>query len=155
MTKLLTQTITSNNESETEQLAARIGKSLHGGEVIELIGDLGSGKTTFVRGLAVGIGSSDHVASPTFTINRIYKSPKLTIYHFDFYRLDEAGIVKRELQEVLEDKQAVVVIEWGNVVKDALSIDRMTIKLSATGENSRKIIINYLPKFKKVISELG
>jgi len=79
--------ITSESPEATEQLAEAIGRRLTGGEVIELVSDLGGGKTTFVRGLARGLGSADVVSSPTFTVSKVYKADKLELHHFDFYRL--------------------------------------------------------------------
>lgn len=116
----------------------RIGHKLRGGEVIELVGDLGSGKTAFVRGLAKGMGSHDTVHSPSFTLSNQYRAGKLTLHHFDFYRLEESGIMERELAEILEDPQAVVVIEWGGLAEAVLPADRMTVKIKPTGETSRQ-----------------
>jgi len=117
----------------------KIGTRLKGGEVIYLIGDLGSGKTTFVRGLAKGFGSQDKVASPSFTISRVYKSGNKEMHHFDFYRLPEAGIMKQELAELLGDSHFVVVIEWADAVKDVLPLERLTIEMKTTGENERAL----------------
>ncbi|MDB5170302.1 MAG: hypothetical protein JWN82_698 [Candidatus Saccharibacteria bacterium] len=106
--------------------------------MIELVSDLGGGKTTFVRGLAKGIGSSDLVSSPTFTLSNVYKGTKLTINHFDFYRLAKPGIMREELAEVLTDPQAVTVIEWADIVHDVLPQERLTMHITATGEASRR-----------------
>jgi tRNA threonylcarbamoyladenosine biosynthesis protein TsaE len=116
----------------------KIGRKLHGGEVIELVSDLGGGKTAFVRGLAEGIGSRDPVRSPSFTLSNQYKAGGLTLHHFDFYRLKEPGIMRRELAEILEDPKAVVVIEWGDIVKNVLPANRLTIHIKATGETTRQ-----------------
>lgn len=110
---------------------------MRGGEVIVLVSDLGGGKTAFVRGLARGMGSQDHVASPTFTISREYKADKLTMYHFDFYRLSEPGVVAAELSEFVDDPTAVVVIEWGAIVEDVLPEDKIVITITRTGETDR------------------
>lgn len=118
-------------------LAERLGNLLKGGEVIELVSDLGGGKTTFVRGLARGIGSDDPVSSPTFTINHVYKGTDVTLYHFDFYRLAEAGVMSEELAEILQDPHGATVVEWGGIVEDVLPADRLTITITATGEESR------------------
>ncbi len=126
----------------TEQFAAELGHRLKGGETIVLSSDLGGGKTTFVRGLARGMGSADHVSSPTFTISREYKAEKLTLYHFDFYRLSDPGVVAAELKEYLLDPQAVVVIEWGSIVEEVLPPERLTIKFERTGETSRTLIVS-------------
>jgi len=123
----------------TEQLAETIGAKLRGGEVIELIADLGGGKTTFVRGLARGAGSVGKVSSPTFTLSNEYKAGELTIHHFDFYRLAEAGIMGDELAEAIADPKAVVVVEWGDIVADVLPASRLTITITATGEDSRQL----------------
>ncbi len=119
-------------------LAEKIGSRLRGGEVIELVSDLGGGKTTFVRGLAKAIGSEDVVSSPSFTINNVYQGTTLRMYHFDFYRLPEAGILRDELAEILTDPQAVTVVEWGDIVEDVLPADRITIRIAVTGETSRQ-----------------
>jgi tRNA threonylcarbamoyladenosine biosynthesis protein TsaE len=116
----------------------RIGRKLHGGEVIELVSDLGGGKTAFVRGLAEGMGSTDTVRSPSFTLGNQYAANKLTLHHFDFYRLDKPGIMERELAEILEDTNAVVVIEWGGITEAVLPRDRLTVQIKPTGETSRQ-----------------
>ena len=110
--------------------------------MIELVSDLGGGKTTFTKGLAKGIDSDDAVTSPTFTLNNIYRGSKLTIYHFDFYRLAEAGIMNEELAEVLRDSKAVTVVEWGDIVQDVLPQSKLTIHITASGETSRQYKIN-------------
>ncbi len=126
---------------------------MHGGEVIELVSDLGGGKTTFVRGLARGMGSRDAVRSPSFTLSNQYRSDKLTIYHFDFYRLFEPGIMRDELAEVLADPKAVVVVEWGKIVENVLPAKRLTISLRATGNQNRELIFTYPKSLDYLISE--
>ncbi len=116
----------------------QIGHKLRGGEVIELLSDLGGGKTAFVRGLAKGMGSKDTVRSPSFTLGNQYAAGKLTLHHFDFYRLHEPGIMERELAEILEDPQAVAVIEWGGITEAVLPRDRLTIQIKPTSETSRQ-----------------
>jgi tRNA threonylcarbamoyladenosine biosynthesis protein TsaE len=129
----------SNSSETTEQLAEKLGKVLRGGEVIELTSDLGGGKTTFVRGLARGAGSSDTVASPTFTISKVYDTAGFRIHHFDFYRLREPGIVADELAEVVGDKQSVVVVEWADTVRHVLPEERLSIAIKQTPGGSRHI----------------
>lgn len=90
-----------------------------------------------MRGLARGMGSTDRVASPTFTINRVYSSPTLEMHHFDFYRLGEAGLVAEELHEVLHDPHIVIVVEWANIVQDVLPKDRLTITIEKTPTDGR------------------
>lgn len=116
---------------------------------------MGGGKTTFTRGLARGLGSLETVASPTFTISRVYDAGSLQIHHFDFYRLQEAGIIAEELSEVLEDPQAVVVVEWADVVQDVLPAERITITIQKTPEDARIITFNAPYKLRHVIEALA
>lgn len=128
-----------------------MGGRLRGGEVIVLMSDLGGGKTAFVRGLARGMGSSDHVASPTFTISREYKAKDRTLYHFDFYRLSEPGVVAAELEEFVDDPKAVVAIEWGEIVQGVLPDDHLQVRITRTGDNSRRIDMTYPPSLDYVM----
>lgn len=105
--------------------------------------DLGGGKTTFVRGLARGAGSTDRVASPTFTISREYETPHFVIAHFDFYRLTEAGIVADELAEIVGDPKRVAVVEWGEIIHDVLPTDRLTIRIRMVSEAARELMFEY------------
>ena len=134
-----------NSETETEQLGEILGRNLKGGEVIELLSDLGGGKTAFTRGLVRGAGSTDHVASPTFTISKLYKAPGFAIHHFDFYRLGEAGLMEHELKDLIGDPKTVIVIEWGQAVRHVLPDERLRIEIIQTDTDSRDISINYSP----------
>jgi len=129
--------ISTTGAGQTEAIAEKIGRALRGGEVIELVSDLGGGKTTFTRGLARGAGSPDRVASPTFTISKVYRGTNLEIHHFDFYRLADAGLMEHELHDVIGDPGVVVVVEWGDVVAHVLPDDRLTIQIRHTGDDSR------------------
>lgn len=140
---IMKQQVETKSATETEELAERIGRQLRGGEVIELISDLGGGKTTFVRGLARGIDSQDNVASPTFTISKVYHGTTLDMHHFDFYRLTEVGIIEHELQEVLDEPKNVAVVEWGKVVEHVLPESRLTIRLTRTGDETRELEFEY------------
>ena len=145
--------ITTNSSEDTEKIAEQIGNALRGGEIIELIGDLGSGKTTFVRGLARGMGSTDNVASPTFTINRIYQSEKLTLNHFDFYRLDEPGLMANELSELINDPSSVLAIEWPGITERLLPDIRLAVKFFTKAENIRELEISYPTELQYLIKE--
>jgi tRNA threonylcarbamoyladenosine biosynthesis protein TsaE len=144
------QTDTDSPEA-TQNLAANIGMRFKGGEVIELVSDLGGGKTAFVRGLAQGMGSHDQVASPTFTISREYRADNLTMYHFDFYRLHEPGIITAELAEFIKDPKAVVAVEWSDIAKHVLPEKRITAHFTLTGETSRHIQFTYPPELSYLI----
>jgi tRNA threonylcarbamoyladenosine biosynthesis protein TsaE len=127
----------------TYRFGEQIGAKLQGGEVFELIGDLGSGKTALVRGVARALGVENEVTSPSFTINNIYKSKKLSIYHYDFYRLSEAGIMANELIESINEPNNVTFIEWGTSVENILPSNKIVISCSTTGENSRHYDCKY------------
>lgn len=128
------------NELDTKSFGESIGKLLSGGEVIELVGDVGAGKTTFVKGLAMGMGVDDEVQSPSFTISRVYNCLNgLRLTHYDFYRLSDAGIMSNELKEDLEDQNVVVVIEWGGLVSGVLPADRLRINMKMISDNEREL----------------
>ena len=101
--------IKSSSSSNTELIGRQIGANLKGGEVIRLSADLGGGKTTLTRGILDGLGSADMVASPTFTISKVYTAGDLNIHHFDFYRLNDAGIIANELSEVAEEPNNLII----------------------------------------------
>ena len=135
--------VITRSPEETEGVGAALGVALRGGETIELVSDLGGGKTTFVRGLVRGMGSEDRVTSPTFTVARQYVAGPLTLHHFDFYRLPEAGILADELEEILASPQHVTVVEWGDIVRDILPAGTVTIAITPLGEMERRITITY------------
>ena len=114
---MIIKEIDSNSTDDTLRLAKGIGANLKGGEIFELIGDLGSGKTTFVTGLVLGAGSKDAVSSPTFMVKKEYSTPNLKIYHFDFYRLDSSDLIVHELADLSSQPNAVVVIEWPKIIE--------------------------------------
>lgn len=130
-------------ESSMKKLGKRLGDSLRGGEIIELIGDVGAGKTTLTRGIARSLGVEDTLQSPTFTISREYKGEKLRLVHYDFYRLSEPGIMADELDETLKDTNTVSVIEWSGAVEEVLPDNRIIIKIFpvSNDENSRDVEI--------------
>jgi len=119
-----------------------------------LVGDLGAGKTVFVRGLAEGIGSKDSVASPTFTISRVYRARKCDLHHYDFYRLSEPGVVEAELAESVSNPKVAVAIEWSQIVKDVLSADRLEVKFMTLSTNKRHLTFNAGPKHARLLAGL-
>lgn len=127
---------------ETQALAAVIGAAVRGGEVIEFNSDLGGGKTCFVKGLARGMGVTSIVQSPTFVISQVHKAAGgRELHHFDFYRLDDPGIMRAELAESLHQNNAVVAIEWGDIVHNILPDARIKIQLSVPEAETRVISI--------------
>ncbi len=105
--------ILSRSEAETEALGRRLAARLVGGELIALHGELGAGKTVFARGLARGLGITEVVTSPSFTLVQEYRGPALRLYHVDLYRLNGAAdALAFGLDELIADDQAVTVVEW-------------------------------------------
>ena len=128
------------NEQETKGLGAKIAAVLKGGEVFELIGDVGAGKTTFVKGLAAGLDVNDDVQSPSFTISRVYDARDgLQLAHYDFYRLTDPGIMADELREIVEDAKTITVIEWADIVEGVLPEKHFTLRFTAPTETTRTI----------------
>ncbi len=133
-----------------------LGSLLKPPTLLELRSDLGGGKTTFVKGLAKGVGSKDRVASPTFTLNRIYKADRVEIHHFDFYRLHEPGVVSDQLEESLQNSRVITVVEWSDVVQSVLPPEhiRITFKPVADNADERQIEISYPESRRGLIEKL-
>ena len=135
-------TYVTNSPAETEALGQRLAERLQPGDVIAYTGDLVAGKTAFTRGLARGLGITERITSPTFTIVNEYQGGRLPLFHFDMYRLGSS----EELYEIgWEDYLArggVCAVEWSEIVADALEEDciRVDIRQGDT-ENQRKITV--------------
>lgn len=128
------------DEKELIELGREFGEQLSGGEIIELAGDLGSGKTTFVKGLALGLGITKTINSPSFTIMKEYAARGgITLKHYDFYRLDDAGLMKNEIEESVRDSKTVVVVEWAKEVAGILPKNRMIIEIEYLKDEGRKV----------------
>lgn len=139
---LISVKIISTSETETRQLGERLGRQLVAGETLQLVGDVGAGKTTFVKGLALGMGITDTIQSPTFTISRVYEAPDgRRLVHYDFYRLADPGIMVEDVSEALDDPQTITVIEWADSVVDVLPQDHITIQFATTTESERMLTI--------------
>lgn len=129
-------------EGEMKAFGVRLGAFLRGGEVIELVGDVGAGKTALTKGIAAGLGIDEDVQSPSFTISRVYESPvHLRLVHYDFYRLNDPGIMAEELIEALSEVQNITVVEWANIVQGVLPADRLSIHIIPTSEHDRRLEI--------------
>ena len=126
------------SETDMKALGEKLGKLLRGGEVIELIGDVGAGKTTLTKGVARGLSIDEDVQSPSFTISRVYDArDNLQLAHYDFYRLNEAGIMESELGETVSDPRSITVIEWAQIVAGVLPEDRLTVRMTSPSETDR------------------
>jgi len=134
-------TIEVRSETEMKQLGEKLGSLLDGGEVLELVGDVGAGKTTLTKGIGAGMKIDDDVQSPSFTISRVYDGrDDLQLAHYDFYRLHDAGIMADELHETIHDPKTVTIIEWAEIVNGVLPVDRLTVTITSPSENGRKVV---------------
>ena len=129
-----------NSPAQTEALGFALGKILKPGTVIAYCGDLGAGKTAFTRGLARGLGCTDLVTSPTYTIVNEYLSGRIPLFHFDMYRLRSSDDLFDIGWEDYLDRGGVCAVEWSENVADAME-DAITVKIEKTGEDSRRITI--------------
>ena len=137
----MTQSFDSNSVADTEACAAALAQTLRGGECVALHGDLGAGKTQFVRGLVRGLGGNPRaVSSPTFVLLNVYEGGRLTVYHLDAYRVGGADDFEAiGFTELLEQPNAVVVVEWASRVKSLLPADAIEVRIETTDETSRRI----------------
>jgi tRNA threonylcarbamoyladenosine biosynthesis protein TsaE len=143
--------ILSDSTERTMQIGRRIGAKFKGGEIIELVGDIGSGKTTLVKGIAEGAEVKEVVSSPTFAIVNEYHG-RVGIQHLDLYRLNEAGLIEHQIEEAIAHSSDAVIIEWSEVIKNALPDSRVTIELKVADENSRVLMLDF-PKNLSYLTE--
>jgi len=135
-----------NSEEETIALGERIGRGLGRRAVVLLIGELGAGKTTIAKGIIQGLGAAqpDEVASPTYTlIHEFGEGPR--VYHIDLYRLERASQVLSLGIDELLDREAIVLVEWGERFPDLWPADRIEIHLAYSDDSAREIRIDGLP----------
>ena len=125
---------------ETEAVGAALGKILLPGTVIAYEGDLGAGKTAFTRGLARGLGCSDIVTSPTYTIVNEYLSGRIPLFHFDMYRLRSSDDLWDIGWEDYLERGGVCAVEWSENVADAME-NSIRVRIEKTGEEDRRITI--------------
>ena len=129
-----------NSPSETEAVGAALGRILTPGTVIAYRGDLGAGKTAFTRGLARGLGATESVTSPTYTIVNEYTTGRMPLFHFDMYRLRSSEDLFDIGWDDYLERGGVCAVEWSENVEDALE-DPIFVTIQKTGEDSRRIII--------------
>lgn len=139
---------TTKSAEETKKFAAEFAEKLKGGEILCLYGELGSGKTTFVQGLAKGLGIKKRILSPTFILMRSYLIDSQTtnqFHHVDLYRIDKPRDVEMlGLQEIFNNPQDIVAIEWAERIKGILPSKRIDIYFEHIDENTRRIRIQPL-----------
>ncbi len=128
------------NENETREFALELAQEFEAGDVLALIGDLGTGKTALTGYIAQGLGIRDSIVSPTFTIVREYTDGRLPLYHFDVYRLaDSEEMLYIGAEEYFYDKGGVCVIEWADIVEDILPPDTKYIYIEYGASEGERI----------------
>jgi tRNA threonylcarbamoyladenosine biosynthesis protein TsaE len=130
----------SSSPDETRSIASEFARNLPAGTVLSLVGDLGAGKTEFVKGIAMGLGFCGEVTSPTFTILHEYLGGRLSLFHMDFYRIRD----ERELDEIgLDDyfkAEGFSAVEWGDKFRHRLPGDSVEIRLALIAGDKREIV---------------
>ena len=129
-----------NSDKETEAVGEQFGRTVKDGTVVAMYGDLGAGKTAFVRGMARGMGIDERVSSPTFTIVNEYLGDR-TLIHFDMYRLGSADELFDIGWEDYLARGAVCAVEWSENVEEAFYGDEIILTIEKTSDTSRKITI--------------
>ncbi len=129
-----------NSDKETEAIGEQFGRTVADGTVVAMYGDLGAGKTAFVRGMARGMGIDERVSSPTFTIVNEYLGDR-TLIHFDMYRLGSADELFDIGWEDYLARGAVCAVEWSENVEEAFYGDEIRLTIEKTSDTSRKITI--------------
>lgn len=132
-------TLRALNESDTVNFGEELGKKLNKGIFIALYGDLGAGKTAFVRGLARGLGSTDSVSSPTFALMHEYSGGRLPLYHFDLYRIKGEEIYSLGFDEYFDDPKCVCAVEWCERL-DPFALPPDSLKVCITKNGGERLI---------------
>ena len=133
-------TVTTRSEEETEALGERLAKCLRAGAVVALYGDLGAGKTAFVRGMARGLEIEETVSSPTFTIVNEYPGDP-ALFHFDMYRLKNAEELYGIGWEDYLDRNGICVTEWSERIEEALPADAVRVRIRRLSDSERSVSI--------------
>lgn len=135
------KTFTTKSDIETIALGSKLGSLLQGGEFIALTGDLGGGKTQFTKGIALGLGISETIVSPTFTIERIYKAKEFELHHFDLYRVFNDKEIASEIADLEKDDKNIIVIEWPENIEGITPSEVLTIDFKYLADNERELIL--------------
>ena len=130
---------TSRSENDTMQLAENIESEKFPGMVICLDGELGSGKTVFVKGFAKSLGIDENITSPTYNIVKEYENGELPLNHMDVYRLEDSDVTIG-FNDYFND-QSISIIEWADLIKDKLPDERLDIKFKIVDENTRVLVL--------------
>ena len=133
--------IITHSPEETIETAKKLGELLRPGDVIAYKGGLGAGKTTFTRGLAIGMGLGDNVTSPTFALVNEYRGENITLYHFDMYRIESEGDLESTGFYDYPFEENVAAVEWSENIAEFLPAHTIYITINSSGEGDREIII--------------
>ena len=128
-----------HSETEMIEYGKKLAQSLQAPQVLELLGDVGAGKTALTRGIADGLGVQEPVSSPSFTISKEYQGKKYRLVHYDFYRLNDPGIMSEDLLDSISDDKTITIVEWGESIRDVLPENRLKITIKNLDENTREI----------------
>ncbi|MBQ7040827.1 tRNA (adenosine(37)-N6)-threonylcarbamoyltransferase complex ATPase subunit type 1 TsaE [Candidatus Saccharibacteria bacterium] len=131
-------------EEELIKIGEQIGAKIKAPVVLELIGDVGAGKTTLTKGIARGLKIDDEITSPSYTLSKRYKNNNTELVHYDFYRLEDPGIMSEDLEESLSDENTITIIEWGNTVENILPENHPKITIKIRDDGSREVEIKNL-----------
>jgi tRNA threonylcarbamoyladenosine biosynthesis protein TsaE len=146
--------IESNSREETYKVGIQLGKDAVSGQVYCIYGDLGVGKTIISQGVAAGLGITEVVNSPTFTIVKEYDEGRLPLYHFDVYRIG----CSEEMYDIGFDEyingEGVCIIEWANIIEDILPDDYLKIELKYKDMGREMTLIPYGEEYEKIVEEL-
>lgn len=147
--------IISRNAEQTRRAGMRLGELLKTGDVVCLVGDLGSGKTTLAQGICAGWGSLDQATSPTFVLVNVYRRPRgERLFHLDAYRLNGASEAEDlDLEALLE--HGPLVVEWADRIQPALPADNLWVKLKWIDEDHRDLVITaHGLRYEAILDEL-
>ena len=144
-----------HSEAEMVEYGKKLAQSLQAPQVLELLGDVGAGKTTLTRGIATGLGVQEPVSSPSFTISKEYQGKKyrssgcgsfrrISQLQGDlpsciFYRLNDPGIMAEDLLDSVSDNNTITIVEWGESIRDVLPENRLRITINNLDENTREV----------------
>ena len=147
--------VISHSWEQTQRFGARLANLLEQGDVLALIGDLGSGKTVFVQGLALGLGVKEQVHSPTFILANEYRSGRLALFHVDAYRIQSVGeALGFGLEDYLSDF-GVTVIEWADRIHDALPDGHLLVEFRHVSNTKRGILMKaHGHRYERLVEEL-
>lgn len=145
----MTISIVTHSVEDTFKLGEKLGAQLKGSELFELHSDIGGGKTSFMKGLAAGMGCTETVQSPTFIVSAVYKCDGgKQLHHYDFYRLADPGIMSDQLQESLHAPNVVTAVEWSDVVRGVLTKPMVVISIhKLEDENDRQFDITLTDEY--------